>query len=162
MTLIEGNAGWIFECTFVGVMSDIQEIDQRLLLFLNGVNSDTLDIFMMTVTKILTWLPLYAWLVFALFKHYRKDAWYLLLSAALVIAIADQVTSSFMKPYFQRLRPSHDPDVAPYLHLVRDFDGTLYRGGLYGFASGHAAVTFAVAVFSWLLLRGASQWWALL
>jgi undecaprenyl-diphosphatase len=68
-----------------------------------------------------------------------------------------------MKPFFGRLRPSHEPELEGLLHLV---DG--YRGGLYGFASSHAANTFGVAIFIWLSLRKHYRWigvifiWAIL
>ncbi len=58
-----------------------------------------------------------------------------------------------MKPFFARLRPSQDPSVQTLLHLV---DG--YRGGLYGFASGHAANTMGVAFFVWLSMRSVYRW----
>jgi undecaprenyl-diphosphatase len=49
------------------------------------------------------------------------------------------------------------------LHFVDD-----YRGGLYGFSSGHAANTMGVALFVWLTLRSVYPWiglifiWAIL
>jgi undecaprenyl-diphosphatase len=58
-----------------------------------------------------------------------------------------------MKPFFERLRPSHDPSMQNLIHLVDD-----YRGGLYGFASSHAANTFGVALFVWLTLRPVYNW----
>jgi undecaprenyl-diphosphatase len=62
-----------------------------------------------------------------------------------------------MKPYFERLRPSRDPEVAALLHLVNG-----YKGGVYGFASSHAANSFGVSMFLWLLYRNNRKWiWTL-
>jgi len=58
-----------------------------------------------------------------------------------------------MKPFFARLRPSQDPSMAGLLHHVDN-----YKGGLYGFASGHAANTFGVALFVWLTLKPIYKW----
>lgn len=80
-----------------------------------------------------------------------------LAGAGLTILLADQITSSIMKPYFARLRPSHDPALNGLLHLVNG-----YKGGLYGFASGHAANTFGIATFFWLLFRSRYNWIGLL
>jgi undecaprenyl-diphosphatase len=54
-----------------------------------------------------------------------------------------------MKPFFGRLRPSWEPTLEGMVHIV---DG--YRGGSFGFASSHAANTFATATFLVLLFRG--------
>jgi undecaprenyl-diphosphatase len=58
-----------------------------------------------------------------------------------------------MKPYFGRLRPSHDPALDGLVHIVND-----YRGGLYSFASSHAANAFGVSFFLWLTVRKSLGW----
>ncbi|MES1225380.1 MAG: phosphatase PAP2 family protein [Bacteroidota bacterium] len=100
------------------------------------------------MTKTLAWLPLYLFLLFLIYKNYNKQTWIPLIGITITILLADQITSSIMKPYFMRLRPSNEPSLVGIVHLVND-----YRGGLYGFASSHAANTFGTAVFFWLLLR---------
>ena len=71
----------------------------------------------------------------------------------LTIVLADQITSTLMKPYFARLRPSHEPLLQSLIHIV---DG--YKGAKYGFASSHAANTFGAATFFFLLLRKNYKW----
>ena len=129
------------------------ELDKKILIFLNGFHSPLLDPVMLLITKTFFWIPLYAFLIFLLFKNYRKEAWFILIGATITILLCDQITSTFMKPFFARLRPSQDPSVQTLLHLV---DG--YRGGLYGFASGHAANTMGVAFFVWLSMRSVYRW----
>jgi undecaprenyl-diphosphatase len=50
-----------------------------------------------------------------------------------------------MKPFFQRLRPCHDPVIQHIVHVVGDC------GGQFGFASSHAANCFALAMAFYLL-----------
>jgi undecaprenyl-diphosphatase len=139
------------------------ELDKKVLIFLNSFHSPVLDPAMLLITKTFFWTPLYAFLIFLLFKNFKKEAWFILIGAAITLLISDQITSTFMKPFFARLRPSHDPSMLGLIHIV---DG--YRGGQYGFSSGHAANTLGVALFVWLNLRAVYRWigwifvWAIL
>lgn len=123
-------------------MDRLLELDRDLFLFLNNLNTPWLDAIMPWITRTESWTPLYLVLLYFVIREYRKDSWAVLLGVALTIVIADQVTGHIMKPFFERLRPSHDPSLDGLVHIV---DG--YRGGLYGFASGHAANTFGVTMF---------------
>jgi undecaprenyl-diphosphatase len=129
------------------------EWDKELLVFLNGFHTVWLDPVMLLITKTFFWLPLYAFLIYLIFRNFKKEAWFILVGAAIVIVLSDQITSTLMKPFFARLRPSHDPTLAGLLHHVSD-----YRGGRYGFSSGHAANTFGVALFVWLILSPVYKW----
>lgn len=129
------------------------QIDTDVFLFLNGLHSSWLDPIMFQLTKQLVWTPLFAFVIYALFKNHKKDAWWYLLGIAFVILFSDQLISSFMKPYFGRLRPSHQPELEGLVHLVNN-----YRGGLYGFASSHAGNSFGVAFFLWLSTRSTIRW----
>ncbi len=139
------------------MLEHLIELDKKAFLFLNGFHSPALDPMVLLITKTIFWLPLYAFLIFLLFKNFRHEAWYILIAAALTILLTDQITSSFMKPFFARLRPSQDPAMEGLLHIV---DG--YRGGKYGFASGHAANSMGVAFFIWLTLRSVYRWMGLI
>ena len=139
------------------MMEDILELDKNLFLELNSYHNPWLDQVMMFFTSTMAWLPLYLILLYVLVKIYRQQVWLVLLAVALTILLADQVTSSFMKPFFARLRPSHDPELSGMVNLVSD-----YRGGRFGFASSHAANTFGVATLMWLLLKNYLPWIGLL
>jgi undecaprenyl-diphosphatase len=129
-------------------MQTLIDLDKKLLLFLNGQNNPFLDSIMFYSTKTFFWLPLYLFLIFLIYKNYKKETWFILLGATVTILLADQITSSLMKPFFARLRPSQDPSLQGLVHLVNG-----YKGGLYGFASSHAANTFGTAIFVWLTLK---------
>jgi undecaprenyl-diphosphatase len=145
------------------MIEELIELDKRVLIFLNSFHSPLLDPVMMMITKTFFWLPLYLFLIFLLFRKFKREAWFILIGAAITILLSDQITSTLMKPFFARLRPSHDPSIQELLHMV---DG--YRGGLYGFSSGHAANTIGVSLFVWLTLRPVYRWiglifiWAIL
>lgn len=135
------------------MLETLIELDKELLLFLNSFHTPWLDPIMFWITKTLFWLPLYLFLLFLVIKNFKRDTWIVLVGVAITILLADQITSGLMKPFFARLRPSREPSLQGLVHLV---DG--YTGGKYGFASSHAANTFATALFFWLLFKDRYRW----
>lgn len=135
------------------MLETLIELDKELLLFLNSFHTPWLDPIMFWITKTLFWLPLYLFLLFLIIKNFKKDTWIVLIGVAITILLADQITSGFMKPFFARLRPSREPSLQGLVHLVNG-----YTGGKYGFASSHAANTFATALFFWLLFKDRYRW----
>ena len=125
----------------------LETIDQKLFLCLNEIHNPFFDFIMFWVTKQETWYPFYLLIIIWMFWNYGKRAIVPLLLIILAITISDQVTSSLMKPFFERLRPCHDPDIK---HLVHTVSGC---GGMYGFASGHAANSFTLATLLFLFFR---------
>ena len=134
-------------------MEKLNELDKKIFLLLNGFHTDGLDPIMLMITKTQFWTPLYLLLIYLIFKKYTTEAWLILGGAALTILLSDQITSSLMKPFFERLRPSQEPSLSGLVHLV---DG--YKGGLYGFASSHAANTMGTALFVWLIFKDIYKW----
>ena len=140
------------------MMEYLLELDRDLFLFLNGFHASWLDPVMLFFTETTASLPLYLFLVYIIFKDYGKDGWLVLIGITLTVLLADQITSSIMKPYFARLRPSHDPTLDPLIHIVNGYRS----GGKFGFASSHAANTFGAATFLFLLFSAKRKWIALL
>ncbi len=133
------------------------DLDRKILLFLNNFHTPWLDPVMLSITKTVFWLPLYVFLLYLIVRNFKKDSWIVLIGIVIAILLADQITSSIMKPFFERLRPSREPSLTGLVHLVNG-----YTGGKYGFASSHAANTFATALFFWLLLKDRYRWmWVL-
>lgn len=133
-------------------------MDTSLTLFFNQMGQPWLDPIVMLLTKPLTWVPFYAFLLLVLIlrvKYIGLGKWdrfktiiLILIGAALCILVADQVASHLCKPLFQRLRPTHEPSLDGIVRIVQD-----YRGGLYSFFSSHAANTCALAVYFSLIIR---------
>lgn len=125
----------------------LELIDRTVFLFLNHLHHPIFDFLMVWASDKFIWIPFYGFLVYLIVKNYKFDSIAAMIAIGLVIIISDQVTSSFMKPFFERYRPCHDPEL---LSQVRILAGC---GGRYGFASSHAANTFGLALFVWALLR---------
>ena len=135
-------------------MEEILELDREIFLELNSsFHNPWLDQLMMFLSTTTAWIPLYLILLYLLIKNFRKQTWLVLLAVALTILLADQITSSVMKPFFERLRPSHEPSLAERVYIVNK-----YRGGKFGFASSHAANTFGIATLMSLALRAYRPW----
>jgi undecaprenyl-diphosphatase len=139
--------------SLAGPMEQILELDKRLFLALNSYHNPWLDQLMMFLSSTSAWIPLYLFLLYLLVKNFGRDTWLILIAAAVTIALADQIASTIMKPYFARLRPSHEPTLMGLVHIVNG-----YRGREYGFASSHAANTFGIATLMWLLLKKYRPW----
>ncbi len=129
-------------------MEYLLSLDQEIFLLLNKIHYDWLDPIVYVLTKTVTWIPFYLFLIYLFAKEYKLKTLLMLVFVGLSILITDRTTSGIMKPHFERLRPSHDSRLAEDIHLVNG-----YRGGQYGFASSHAANSFGIAIFIWLALR---------
>lgn len=124
-------------------------LERNLFFALNGSDSPFLDNLMWTYTRPIVWLPLFLFLIFMMFyKTPYKEAILTLVLFLLVFGISDFVSSSIFKPLFHRFRPTHYPGFEQYVDIVRN-----YRGGMYGFVSGHACTSFGIAAFISLLFR---------
>lgn len=129
------------------MIETLQDIDQRWLLYLNGLHSDFFDRFMYTVSGKYEWIPLYAVLLgFIIWKFRWKTLW-ILLGIVVLITLSDQL-ANLLKDGVKRFRPCKDPEIGHLVHLVND-----YCRSSYGFVSGHAANSFALATFFSLLFH---------
>lgn len=140
-----------------------KSLDRSVFLFLNNLHADWLDPLVFSMTNKLMWLPLFIIVIGAIIYQYRWRSLIILFFLALVILLADQISSAFIKPLAERLRPTHETELLPFIHIVNG-----YKGGLYGFVSSHAANAFGVATFLWLAMRKQITWiwimfvWALI
>ncbi|CAH1000374.1 hypothetical protein LEM8419_01527 [Neolewinella maritima] len=117
-------------------------MDQTLFELINQqLASPLLDAVLPVYREKTTWIPLYAiWLVLLLRAYGWKRTLFLLLCIGAVIAVADQIAASVLKPWVAQLRPCAEPSLAGQ---VRELVGC---GGRFGFPSNHATNHFAVAV----------------
>jgi undecaprenyl-diphosphatase len=93
------------------------------------------------------WIPLYVFLIGLLIYRFKKIAWKYILYLIVSVAVSDQLCSSILKPWTQRLRPCHESAFQSWIHLA---DGC---GGQFGFCSSHAANSFALAVGIYLITK---------
>ncbi len=116
-------------------------LDTAILLFVNGHHSSFLDPLMLDFSAKFFWAPLYALLIYWIFREKKWYGFLVLLFITLTIASADQLSVHAFKNVFMRLRPCHNPSLQGMLHMVKNC------GGQYGFVSSHAANSFAVLTF---------------
>lgn len=139
------------------MLETLNHWDTQLFLFLNGLHTPFMDRVMWFVSGKIQWLPLYL-VILALFIHrFRWRTLWILLGTAVLITMSDQATTHLFKETLQRLRPCHQPQLAGLVHLVND-----YCGGMYGFVSGHASNSFAIAVFTGMFVRHRYYWMGIL
>ncbi len=134
------------------MLETIKAFDESLFLFLNAQNNSFFDSLMWLFSEKLFWGPLYVWFLWLLHKRYPQHFWTVLVVIILMIVTTDQLCN-LSKNSFMRLRPSHEEHLMTVVHIVNE-----YRGGMYGFYSGHASNAFAVALFMITALAGA-RWY---
>lgn len=125
----------------------LAEIDSSIFIALNGLHHPVADSFFYAATHTLAWLPLYVWIVFLLWRSYGLQALWVLAAIGVGVTLADQFTSTFMKPFFERLRPCWEPALQGIIHIPHGC------GGRFGFASSHAADTLSASLISYVALR---------
>jgi len=125
-------------------LATLCEYDKELLLALSGSGSLFLDNLMLTLTSGLTWLPLYAAMLYIVIRNSETMRLVLLLlgCVALCVALSDGIADFVAKPLTMRPRPCNDPTIK---HLVDIACGKRASG--FSFFSAHAANTFAIALF---------------
>ncbi|MCR9252660.1 MAG: phosphatase PAP2 family protein [bacterium] len=123
------------------------QADESLFLTLNQLHAEWLDPIMIFLSAKKVWIPLYLLIIGFLGWTFRKKAIIIIIGIILTVSASDQITSGLMKPGFERLRPCHEAHLQASIHVP------LKCGGKYGFASSHAANTFGLAAFLFLLFR---------
>ncbi|MCG8340358.1 MAG: phosphatase PAP2 family protein [Cytophagales bacterium] len=139
------------------MLEKLEQLDQQLFLFLNSLHNPCWDKIMYWVTEdTFFWIPFYILLIVLIARIFKWQTIYILMAIAVVITLCDQFSSTLIKPWVQRLRPCHNPNIQHLVHIVDDC------GGMYGFISSHAANTFGLSMFLWLLLKSRYQFTGLL
>jgi undecaprenyl-diphosphatase len=122
------------------------QLDHKLFFIINHLHHPWGDILVHYGTHSFTWIPLYGLLLYLILKAFRERSWQPVSIIICLIILCDQFASGLVKPWVQRLRPCLDPDLSSSIHVVGAYHG------LYGFISSHAANTFGIATFLYLLL----------
>ena len=129
------------------MFESLERIDRSILLAINGACTPAMDIFFWQVSAGWIFVPL--WVLLAWFIYKRKGIRYMglmLAAVGLVILFCDQSTN-LVKKSVKRYRPTHNLELCDHIHVVNE-----YRGGMYGFFSGHSSNTTGVAVFLFMIL----------
>ena len=131
------------------LVEGILPYERELFFSLNGSESVFWDHVMWVVSRTDVWFPFYGFVaLFLFYKTDKKEAAAVLLLFVAMVVLCDQVSSGLMKPFFERLRPTHHPDFKDLVDVVNG-----YRGGGFSFISGHATNSLGFAVFLSLVFR---------
>jgi undecaprenyl-diphosphatase len=137
----------------------INSYDTSLFLLLNSLHTPSLDGVMLSLSYNKTlMLMLMSTLISFGFYYFKKSFFIAFFFCIIVFGLSDSISSKGFKDNVKRLRPCHQVELAPKVHLA----GKKCWGGKYGFLSSHASNSFAIAMFFWLLFRRKSRWFALL
>lgn len=130
------------------MLDQLIKYDTELFIYLNSLGSSTWDSFWMAYTAKFNWIPLYAILLFLIFRQIGKKPMLItIVVVVLMILFADQVANLF-KHGIQRPRPCHLAELIDSMRLVKPG-----CGGRFGFFSGHASNSMAAAIFIGLTLK---------
>lgn len=120
------------------MLEQLQKLDREVFLFFNNLGVKEWDWFWVFITEKETSIPLYAVLLFLIFKKIKlKGLGITILVVGLMITFTDQL-ANLTKDTFQRLRPCNEDFIEYGRFLAK-------RCGKYGYFSGHAISSFAVA-----------------
>ena len=121
------------------MLDQLINIDKMIFYFFNRVIANRFfDFLMPIITNENIWaFPIICGLIYLILKDGRR-AQITVIILIVSCGLADYSSASILKPFFERLRPSHE-----MLDGIRILMG---KGGKYGFVSSHAANIFAAAV----------------
>ena len=125
--------------------------DQQTLIFLNNLGTEQFDIFWLITTNFLTWIPLFLFIILAIFVNYGRNQsiWILLSFLSMLVLLSVVIFAT--KFGVARLRPVNDPSLDSFLRI-------LIKPSDFSFFSGHAASSFSIAMLAVLYLRKKAKW----
>ena len=99
-------------------MEEIIRYDTEFFLLLNNLGSEPWDELWRIITNKLTFIPLYMFLIYLVYKNYGlKETLVVLIIGGLMIATTDQLANLF-KNGFQRLRPWANQDLEGLMRMI--------------------------------------------
>lgn len=131
----------------------IKVVDYYLFIFINSkwVNP-VFDVVFPAIRDKYFWAPLYIFLLFFFIINFKKKGYYLIILLILTIFVADQLSSSVLKPLIHRLRPCNDSYLHNYIRLL------VSSSSSFSFPSSHASNHFAIAFFLIKIFSARFKW----
>jgi undecaprenyl-diphosphatase len=122
------------------MLEKVIDLDKQLLVFLNGLGSETFDPLWLFLTKQSSWIPLFLFLLYLVYKKLGvKQTVIIVLFVAVLLTVNNTITELF-KSTFHRLRPCNDPEIKNIIRNIKP-------SSTFSFFSGHSSNTMAVFVF---------------
>lgn len=130
------------------MLDKLELLDRELFLAINGWHAPMFDNIMYYVSQIWVFAPVFVYWLYMVFNRYGLKKFLILIGfLGLLVLLTDQ-TSNITKHAIKRYRPTHNLEIQSKVHTVNE-----YKGGLYGFFSGHSTNTFGVAMLLFLIFR---------
>jgi undecaprenyl-diphosphatase len=127
------------------------DLDRDLFVFLNNAGNTSWDAFFLTVTLSSLWIPLFSYFIFLTFISVEKNRFYNTIWTAFLMILTVALVGFFVKYTVARPRPHQLLDMVHDIRALKPISG-------YSFFSGHAASSFAIVTFLYLLLRKIKPW----
>ena len=131
----------------LSIIDSLNKIDRKIFVFIQSLNASWLDPVMMALRYPQTWIPVYVFMFFWIFRYQKKFLWQLALLTLVVVGTTDFVSASVLKPLFARPRPCAEIALQG---VVRDLIGC---GGQFGMPSSHASNHFGLATFWYFCVK---------
>ena len=131
----------------------MEALDKELFIFINQtIQNGFFDFLMPYLREKLTWVPFYLLLgVLLIWKYGMKGLWVIIFTV-IAFGLCDFISSSIVKPYFDRLRPCNDPVFSEQVRLL------ITCGPGKSFTSSHATNHMGMAVFIILIFYKRYKW----
>lgn len=132
------------------MLDQLEQWDRQLFVFFNGLGVERYDAFWIFITQEQTWIPLYLFIIFVIFRYYSiKNA--VIVTACLLLTFL--ITFGFtdvVKELVARVRPSNNEALSKIIRILQ-------KPTFYSFFSGHASSSMAVTTFFVLSIRNYSK-----
>lgn len=133
---------------FQNIWAWINQVDTFLFLQINTVYTNSfLDTVYPWYREGNAWVPLYLFMIIFAIQNFPKKAFAWILFVVVTLILTDQISSSWVKPFFQRSRPCNDPLIMSQVRLLLD-----HCSGGFSFTSSHATNHFGFAVFLYMTM----------
>ena len=120
------------------MLEALNKIDTAILIWVHDHHNNIFDLFMPFVTDADNWILPILVLIFYLGIKGQKRGKITLVLLIIALALADSICAQLLKPFFERIRPSHYG--LEGLHLL------VSKGGKWSMPSNHAANMFSLAI----------------
>ena len=128
-------------------------LDQEAFIFINQqIQNGFFDWLMPQLRNKYTWIPFYVLIFIWLIWKYKYNGLLIAVFTAITFGFTDFISSSIMKPLFERLRPCNDPFFRDQVRLL------INCGPGYSFTSSHATNHFGLAFFLILIFYNKYKW----
>lgn len=147
LLLGEAVQGYSPSVAVTGFLDVVQRLDEQLFVFLNSLGSERWDGFWLFVTNKFSMIPVFAALMYLVYRHYGLRNMLVVMALIVVMITATDQLANLFKHGFERPRPCREEHLQEIIRYIAP------RCGRYGFFSAHAANSMALAVLLGLLLR---------